>query len=284
MLVHKSGQASLTRAPAWSEERARGSRRAEVVAQASLSCRCAAIHLLAPYGKYCVTTRRGCRPGGPPDAYPTGKRRFFMSFSDHKITQFTHKITDLPDQPNLPADELKARFDSSPEELRQSVNGICDDADRLDARVSGIITETFGDTIDKEMLSDELAAELDGKAEAADLTALDTRVAAAETALPQKVECYFGTYTGNGSATREITLEFTPSILITCTSNGILGTTSGYEYSYGGICTPDHPVRASSGSTPAVKIIENGFQVAQDDNAKLRANKSGQQYYYIAFT
>ena len=33
-----------------------------------------------------------------------------MSFSDHKITQFTHKIADLPDQPNMPADELKKRM------------------------------------------------------------------------------------------------------------------------------------------------------------------------------
>ena len=58
-----------------------------------------------------------------------------MSFTDYKITQFTHKIADLPDQPNLPADELKARFDSSPEELRQSVNAICDEGDTLAARV-----------------------------------------------------------------------------------------------------------------------------------------------------
>mgnify|MGYP005800698301 CR=1 FL=1 len=87
-----------------------------------------------------------------------------MSFSDHKITAFTHRIADLPDQPNLPADELKERFDSSPEELRESVNGICDDADRLEARVSGIIAETFGDSIDKPMLSDELQVEPDAKA------------------------------------------------------------------------------------------------------------------------
>ena len=87
-----------------------------------------------------------------------------MSFSDHKITAFTHRIADLPDQPNLPADELKERFDSSPEELRESVNGICDDADRLEERVSGIIAETFGDSIDKSMLSDELQDELDAKA------------------------------------------------------------------------------------------------------------------------
>ena len=87
-----------------------------------------------------------------------------MSFSDHKITAFQHKITDLPDQPSLPANELKARFDSSPEELRQAVNGICDEASRLEARVEGIVVDTFGDTIDREMLSEELAAALDAKA------------------------------------------------------------------------------------------------------------------------
>ena len=155
-----------------------------------------------------------------------------MSFSDHKITQFTHRITDLPDQPNLPADELKARFDSSPEELRESVNGICDDAARLEARVEGIIAETFGDTIDKEMLSNELAAELDAKAEAADLTAeqtaranadsaLSTRVTTLETEMPQKVEIYVGTYSGTGdSNTQRITLPFTPkAVLVSPNSN-----------------------------------------------------------------
>ena len=148
-----------------------------------------------------------------------------MSFSDHKITQFTHKITDLPDQPNLPADELKARFDACPEELRESVNGICDDADRLEARVEGIIAETFGDTIDKSMLSTELAAELDAKAEAADLTAettaregadtsLSTRVTTLEAELPQKVEIYIGTYNGTGSGNQRITLPFTPKAVL----------------------------------------------------------------------
>ena len=206
-----------------------------------------------------------------------------MSFTDHKITQFAHRVADLPDEPQIPAAELKSRFDACPEELRQSLNAVCDDAARLESRVEGIIVDTFGDTIDKEMLSDELAAELDGKAEAADLTALNTRVTAAETALPAKAECYFGTYTGNGAASQTITLGFTPSILITCTSNGILGTISGYEYSYGGICTPEHPVAKSSSSTPAVKIVENGFQATQDLNSKLCANMSGHQYYYIAF-
>ena len=155
-----------------------------------------------------------------------------MSFSDHKITAFTHRIADLPDQPNLPADELKARFDACPEELRESVNGICDDADRLEARVEGIVVETFGDTIDKSMLSTELAAELDAKAEAVDLTAeqtaregadasLNNRVITLETEMPQKVEIYVGTYSGTGdSNTQRITLPFTPkAVLVSPNSN-----------------------------------------------------------------
>ena len=81
-----------------------------------------------------------------------------MSFTDHKITQFAHRVADLPDEPQIPAAELKSRFDACPEELRQSLNAVCDDAARLEARVEGIIVDTFGDTIDKEMLSDELAA------------------------------------------------------------------------------------------------------------------------------
>ena len=72
-----------------------------------------------------------------------------MSFSDHKITQFTHRISELADQPNLPADELKARFDSSPEELRQGLNAVCDDAQTLSNKVDNIITQTFEGVVDK---------------------------------------------------------------------------------------------------------------------------------------
>ena len=125
-----------------------------------------------------------------------------MAFSDHKIAAFTHKITDLPDQPNLPADELKARFDSSPEELRQAHNALCDDADRLDDRVSGIIAETFGDAIPKSMLSDELQDELDGFADSI------------ETLDAQKCEVYFGTYTGNGSGSSDISVPENTKVVI----------------------------------------------------------------------
>ena len=117
-----------------------------------------------------------------------------MSFTDRKITAFAHKIADLPDEPQLPAADLKSRFDACPEELRQSLNAVCDDAARLEARVEGIVVDTFGDTIDKEMLSDELAAELDGMADG--IEALGDSLDQLDT---QKCEAYFGTYTGTGN-------------------------------------------------------------------------------------
>ena len=201
-----------------------------------------------------------------------------MSFSDHKITQFTHKITDLPDQPSLPANELKARFDSSPEELRQAVNGICDDASRLEARVEGIVVDTFGDTIDREMLSDELAAELDAKATQAGLAAeqqareaLSGRVSALENAVPQKSEMYFGTYTGTGSYPRTLSIGFTPKAVIIGHKDGLIADETavystlmlqGYKTDYCG-------------------IVSNGFTLYEYKYSKL--NYNGAQFYYIAF-
>lgn len=201
-----------------------------------------------------------------------------MSFSDHKITAFQHKITDLPDQPSLPANELKARFDSSPEELRQAVNGICDEASRLEARVEGIVVDTFGDTIDREMLSEELAAELDAKATQAGLAAeqqareaLSGRVSALENAVPQKSEMYFGTYTGTGSYPRTLSIGFTPKAVIIGHKDGLIADETavystlmlqGYKTDYCG-------------------IVSNGFTLYEYKYSKL--NYNGAQFYYIAF-
>ena len=49
-----------------------------------------------------------------------------MDFAENKLTSFTKKIIDLIDQPNMQPNELKAYFDSSPEEVRQAHNSLCD--------------------------------------------------------------------------------------------------------------------------------------------------------------
>ena len=190
-----------------------------------------------------------------------------MSFSDHKITQFTHKITDLPDQPSLPANELKARFDSSPEELRQAVNGICDEASRLEARVEGIVVDTFGDTIDREMLSEELAAELDAKITQADLaaetaareaadSALGSRIESANTTAASKCQLYIGTYTGTGSYPRTVYTGFTPRAVIVSPQAAMDGSDSRFS-----------------------RIISGGFELRATNNP----NAEGIAFYYLAF-
>ena len=194
-----------------------------------------------------------------------------MSFSDHKITQFTQKITDLPDQPSLPANELKARFDSSPEELRQAVNGICDEASRLEARVEGIVVDTFGDTIDREMLSEELAAELDAKATQAALSdeagarvqsdkALADRLTANETLTAQKCEIYCGSYAGSWdgdyshSNTKTVSLGFQSKAVIISSSNA--SNIAGYGATLAHIAVED-------AASPYVSITSTGFQVSR---------------------
>ena len=224
-----------------------------------------------------------------------------MAFSDHKITAFTHKITDLPDQPNLPADELKARFDSSPEELRVAHNALCDDADRLDDRVSGIIAETFGDTISKSMLSDELQDEIDAKAEAADLTAettaragetasLGSRMSAAESTITthtsqiaQKSELYFGTYTGNGAESRLISIGFTPRmVLVLRTGVAVFYMNGNNETVAGGMALTGHP--ANYYGDECIKIESNGFRIYQGytEYVTQELNTTSQTYFYLA--
>ena len=178
-----------------------------------------------------------------------------MSFTDHKITAFAHKIADLPDEPQLPAADLKSRFDACPEELRQSLNAVCDDAARLEARVSGIVVDTFGDTIDKEMLSDELAAELDAKVVKSDL--------------------YYGFYTGDGAFPRTITLGFAPRLVFVMRADGMTGTTL---YTYQFLAAPvEQPTE-----TDYCLLTQNGFQL-RNEGGRCMLNSSEQRYIYFAF-
>ncbi|MDY3617394.1 hypothetical protein [Agathobaculum sp.] len=200
-----------------------------------------------------------------------------MSFSDHKITKFTHTVSELPDQPSLPPKDLKARFDSSPEELREAVNGICDDAERLDGRVSGIITQTFGDAIPRSMLSRELQAEIEAKAEQSALTELETHFSNQEAVLAKKCEVNFGTYDGDGTATRTISLGFTPLVVI-CVQDGTYWEYNS-NYAHGGIAFTGKPANWKGDST--IAITEGGFTVYQ--GGAVNCNMQKKTYHYIVF-
>ena len=223
-----------------------------------------------------------------------------MSFSDHKITQFTHRISELADQPNLPADELKARFDSSPEELRKSLNAVCDDADSLENRVDSIITQTFEGVVDKSMLAESLAAELDAKATQTALSAeqtaredadssLSSRLSAAESSITthtgqiaQKCQIYFGTYTGNGAASRTVSLGFRPKAVFVLSEGYFMYWNASTS---GGLAVDGAPVQIDNltggGQSTALAVAPTGFTVGQVNNASTNAQNT--VYHYIAF-
>ena len=213
-----------------------------------------------------------------------------MSFTDHKITQFTHRIVDLPDQPNLPADELKARFDSSPEELRQAVNGICDDADALESRVDGIVEGSFAGAVTEALLAPELAAKLNGAATTAAVTAqvsaettaresadsaLDARVDALETSVPQKCQLHTAGYLGTGVSSREIFIGWEPKAVLVMQHARYLMTGNAVT---GGLLLEDKPILLN-GETCA-ELTSNGFKVYQNGNIQLNTN--GVPYYFFA--
>ena len=68
---------------------------------------------------------------------------------DYHISRFDKKVADLSDQPALSPSALKEWFDSSPEELRQALNHICDDGQVLSAKVEGLILGTFEGAVSK---------------------------------------------------------------------------------------------------------------------------------------
>ena len=188
-----------------------------------------------------------------------------MSFTDHKITSFQYRIADLPDEPQIPAAELKSRFDACPEELRQSLNAVCDDAARLEARVEGIVAETFGDTIDRSMLSDEFEADLDGMEESID--GLTESVA-------QKCEAYFGTYSGDGDG-QQVNLGFQPKAVIVI--DPTTGSNTTQTINFCGMGVQGNPV------TSRIEITSTGFSINTPTSDSKSLCWRGHNYTYVAF-
>ena len=78
-----------------------------------------------------------------------------MGFESYRQGAFTKRLADLPDQPNMQAAELKTYFDSSPEELRQALNRLCDALGEFSAAAklgytasAGVPAQTVQDAIE----------------------------------------------------------------------------------------------------------------------------------------
>ena len=221
-----------------------------------------------------------------------------MPFTDHKLETFTRKISDLPDEPKLLPNELKAYFDSSPEELREAHNDLCESLDEIQANAvhftmtAGVPEENVQDAIvnvqaqlknaiDGSIPSgsidgDKLAQDVRDRFSAienAATTEANTR-ASADTNLQNQIntptsqiaslsankcEIYTGQYTGNGAATQDINLGFQPKAVLVMYMGFVL------EYGF------ENSRKQSMGgmATPnwdnaGIKLTSTGFQVQHD--------------------
>ena len=106
-----------------------------------------------------------------------------------------------------------------------------------------------------------------------DINELDNRLA-------EKCNIYYGTYTGNGAASRTIELGGMPKAVLTMSLDGTSANPAQSRY-YGGLALVGHPVKGGGNIT--VSIVENGFQVYRIDRMLGDSNTEGVTYYYLAF-
>jgi len=111
-------------------------------------------------------------------------------------------------------------------------------------------------------------------AEAADIQSVRSAVASCYS--PQKKPYAVGTYKGDGTSGRVISVGFTPSAVLVTTINGdVHQWGSGYNEFYGGLT-----VRGADMGMNELRIVTGGFQVASGDTA---SNSTGLNFNYIAF-
>lgn len=235
-----------------------------------------------------------------------------MGFESYRQGAFTKRLADLPDQPNMQAAELKTYFDSSPEELRQALNRLCDALGEFSAAAklgytasAGVPAQTVQDAIEnvQKQVRDASVGKLpsgcvDGDKLAQDVrdrftsiaTSVNQEAAArekADTALQQnqvamastlalKAEVTAAAYVGDGQTKRAFNLGFQPKAVILMRE----GHYTHYSNTiYGGIATQDKPIAYIDRN--ALAITENGFEVLQMAGCML--NQDTCSYTYVAF-
>ena len=242
-----------------------------------------------------------------------------MSFEPQKLGTFSKKIIDLPDQPNMQPHELKEYFDSSPEELRQSHNGLCDALTAKTAasalgfsRTAGVPADTVqtavenvqqqlnaavmgnipsgsvtGDKLAQDVRDRFTAIENAAKSEASTRASgdsnlqsqINTHTAQITTLQIAKAEIACGYYEGDEAAARIISLGRTPKAVLLLSQAWGLAYRLS-EYCYGGLAVTNSPVYYWNQNN-ALAIVENGFEVYYQAEKNLATNALG-RYHYIA--
>ena len=242
-----------------------------------------------------------------------------MDFSANKQDTYEKRIANLPDQPNMQPNELKAYFDSSPEEIRQAHNGLCDalsantaaaslgfqrtagvPADNVQTAVENVQQQVIdavlgnipsgsvdGDKLAQDVRDRFTAIENTAKSEASTRASVDsdlqnqinTHTGQITILQTAKAEIACGYYEGDEAATRFISLGRTPKAVLLLSQAWGLSYRLS-EYCYGGLAVTGSPVYYWNQNN-ALVIVENGFEVYYQIGKNLATNALG-RYHYIA--
>ena len=108
-----------------------------------------------------------------------------------------------------------------------------------------------------------------------------------DAALARMPKVVAGIYTGDGTASRIIPLDFTPKAVFVWNSNGQMYYSNGSVQQYlGGLALPGVPCVTSYGSYPYLAIEGTGFRVYysanNDASIYLYTNTANNKYLYLA--
>ena len=239
-----------------------------------------------------------------------------MDFSANKQDTYAKRIASLPDQPNMQPNELKAYFDSSPEQLRQAHNGLCDalteatsgtsaaaglgfqrtagvPADTVQAAVENVQAQldaaVMGNIPSGSVTQDKLAQDVRDRftaIESAAASEASTRASKDSNLQSQinslnatKCEVYIGSYTGNGANSQYIQLDFAPKAVLLFAKG--CAVYPGIQDTNGGLLLLPG-VLITNYDRPAAEISGNGFTVYYDGSYKIYFNAVA-SHYFIAF-
>ena len=209
-----------------------------------------------------------------------------MGFESYRQGAFTKRLADLPDQPNMQAAELKTYFDSSPEELRQALNRLCDALGEFSAAAklgytasAGVPAQTVQDAIEnvQKQVRDASVGKLPSGCVDGDKLAQDVRnrLTAIEHAAESETNARTAA-TGDGTEKRTISLGYHPKAVLVFREGCYTGYSSAI---YGGLASEDVPLMY--GDSVGLGVTADGFQLLNSRNCAL--NLSGYKYSFAVF-
>ena len=147
------------------------------------------------------------------------------------------------------------------------------------AKIDAALNDLSGGLAEKagQAALDALAAEVAKKATTAALEALSKKLAS----MPCLVT---GTYTGDGTDSRLISLGFQPKALLVMREEGYSARPYTDDY-YGGLALPGKPVclQTSYGTDYILTIESKGFRVYYNNSRHTISNQKEANYYYLAW-